>query len=459
MASALVKSLSRLSRAALIDLALHWIDNHSSCAPYLASNRTVAESDEEDYLFPAARSLNELRTIWKNLRIDEDAGSKQHVIDRIVDGDWRRGLSLYQHATIDFAQLSSNDTALRWSALRLVALDTSLTVSATFSEARPAKQRKITHGTHPSYPTVSPHNFLKTLKSTLSPLLKSTYHLTNLKIAGQALPVLRLYLSPTAAFGPRGRSIPRNARHATDGGRIMYIALPPSSPYIYVSLAGATASATMGPTAPAKAKMDVTSMKRLVIEAIPKALSRPHERWALESTKLTTRSLRAMCELRGSGRPGTAGGAFACFHTDEAGNVAVEPSPVDVAVAAYPSPPPDEADDEEESPMFFPERAKDGEEEADQRAKRKRKAELDARFGPEAHTKRARLDRVTAKIEDVCQARGEERSLVDAAPVSVSFGGTDVHAGLRTLAELGVLDISRMPGWVAGEEGMSTISV
>lgn len=455
----LVKSLSRLSRATLIDLALHWIENHSSCAPYLASNRTVAESDEEDYLFPAATSLYELRSIWKTLQVEEDAGSKQHVIDRILDGDWRRGLSLYQHATIDFAQLSTNESALRWSALRLVSLDTSLTASAAVSEAPPAKKRKTTHETQASYPTVSPQSFLKTLKSSLSPLLKSTYHLTTLSIAGKPLPVLRLYLSPTAAFAPRGASIPRSARHATDGGRVMYIALPRSSPYIYVSLAGATASATMGPAAPRKAKMDVTSMKRLVIEAIPKALSRPHERWALESTKLTTRSLGTMCELRGSGRPGTAGGAFACFHAHDEGKVAMDPSPVDVAASAYPSPPPDEFDDEgEENPMFFPEPPVDGAE-AEQRAQRKRKAELDARFGPEAHTKRAKLDRVTAKIEDVCQPRGEERSLVDAAPLSVTFGGQNVHAGLRALAELGVLDVSKMPGWMAGEEGRTMISV
>ncbi|ETN43607.1 uncharacterized protein HMPREF1541_02766 [Cyphellophora europaea CBS 101466] len=480
MTSTLVKSLSRLSRPTLIDLALHWLDKHASCAPYLASNRTIAESDEEDYLFPPAHSIGELRSIWKTLKVDEDAGSKQHVIDRIVDGDWRRGLTLYQHATIDFAYLTANDTALRWTALRLTPLESSssLTAGASGEASEPpvAKKRKTSHGTAPqvSYPTISPSTFLQTLKASLSPLLKATYHLTTLSISpNQRLPVLRLYLSPNTAFAPRSSNIPRSARHATDTGRVMYIALPQSCPYVYVSLAGASASAasstargSAGAASNAKTqaqqtKMDVTTMKRLVIEAIPKALSRAHERWALEGTKLTCRGLSALGALRSGGRPGTAGGAYAVLHAEGAGKEAAEPSPVDVAARSYPSPPPEgdgEADGEEANAMFFPDKAS-GATEDSERASRKRKAEVDVRFGPQDQVKRARLDRVTARIADVCRPRGEGRGVVDAAPVSVTFCGADVHGGLRALAELGVLDLQCMPGWVAGEEGQSVISV
>ena len=378
------------------------------------------------------------------MQSDEETCSKQHLIDRIIDGDWRRGLSLYQHATIDFAHLSTNDTALRWSALRIVPLESSITASLPSSDGPPTKKRRTTTHTHPIYPTTSPHTFLATLRASLSPLLKSTYHLTTLSLPhNHTLPIIRLYLSPTVAFAPRSANIPRSARHATDGGRVMYIALPPSCPYIYVSLAGATASATVSSSAPIKGKMDITSMKRLVIEAIPKALSRPHERWALESTKLTARSLKAMCELRGAGRPGTAGGVGALLCPDDGGKV--EPSPVDVlAEKAYMTPPPEEID---------------GEDEVEREVKRKRTEELDARFGPLMHSKRAKLDRVAVRIEDVGRRRGEERSAVDTAQIGLTFAGADVHAGLRALAELGVLDVNCMPGWMAGSEAKSMISV
>ena len=40
--------------------------------------------------------------------------------------------------------------------------------------------------------------------------------------------------------------------------------------------------------------------------------------------------------------------------------------------------------------------------------------------------------------------------------VSLTFAGSDVVAGLRQLAELGVIDPNRMPSWMAGEEGVSS---
>lgn len=176
-----------------------------------------------------------------------------------------------------------------------------------------------------------------------------------------------------------------------------------------------------------------------------------------------------MCELRGNGRPGTAGGAFACLCPDEEGKVVVDPSPVDVAAAktadqALPSEEAvDEGDEEdeeqeEESPLFFPEKAS-GTQMKKTSTKKRKTSELAARFGPAANPKRAKLDRVTAKIQDICRPQGQERSSIQAAQASVTFAGADVHAGLRALAERGVLDLARMPGWMAGEEGRSVIAV
>src|ERR1700709_1050423 len=78
------------------------------------------------------------------------------------------------------------------------------------------------------------------------------------------------------------------------------------------------------------AKVDMAAMKRIVFEAIPKALSRPQQRWALESTKLVAKSLKTMCELRGNQKPGTGGGAYSIFAES---NQSSDNSPVDVKMA------------------------------------------------------------------------------------------------------------------------------
>lgn len=491
MASVLTKSLTRLSRSQLIDLALHWLDNPSTCPPYLAGNRTLNESDEEDYLFPPARSQKELKAIYKELRLDDIDASKSYVVDRIIDGDWRRGLSLYQHATIDFAHLTAHDTAVRWTALKLVPLEHSHSTSEP-----PNKKRKHNHQ-QPLYPTISPTSFLHTLRAQVSPLIKAHYHLTTLS-EPYNLPIIRIYLTPHAPFAPLRSNIPRSARQATDSGRVLYIALPHGSPHVYISTSGSSSSVASTSTQKPAAKTDTTSLKRLLLTAIPKALSRPHERWALESTNLTARSLRAVCALRGgTTRPGTAGGAFAVFHhstitrtsssttttaataapaspsTSEYGTREADPSPVDVLGLSAP-PAAAAAQPTEENDMFFPSPSTHpqpaslltkGTSNTSISPSTRRTRSLTARFGPDTPS-RAHLDRLTARITDVMKPMGEARGVVDAAPVTVSFGGGDVVGGLRALAALGAfggaggaVDLARMPGWITGEQGTSVVVV
>ncbi|EER43497.1 conserved hypothetical protein [Histoplasma capsulatum H143] len=45
------------------------------------------------------------------------------------------------------------------------------------------------------------------------------------------------------------------------------------------------------------------------------------------------------------------------------------------------------------------------------------------------------------------------------ATLSLTFFGSDVIAGVRQLAELGVVDPARMPSWMTGEDGVSVASV
>ena len=443
MAPVLVKSLSRLSRSSLIDLALKWLQHNSQCQPYLACNRTINESEEEDYLFTAAEDVDELREIYQSLRQDDKEASKGHIVDRIIDGDWRRGLSLNQLAMVDLAYLEQHDTALRWSAMRLLPLDEETALSGD-TDGPPKKKRKVQHQA-PDYPTVSPSTFVAALKSEISPLVKAHYHLHRLP-APYNLPILRLYISPKGAFAPRNTSVPRPPRDAVDSGRIMYIALPDACPYVYISLSGSSnptraAGDARDKNGRVQAKVDMTAMKRIILEAIPKAMSRPHERWSLVQTNLTAKSLKSVCGLRGNGKPGTGGGAYSRFVSDEEDKM--DTSPVEVtptpAPTARPPQPPTTNTTTIDSAL---------------------QSQINTRFGA-LTSHHAPLDRFHVHIKDVLRPRDSSRSIIDAAPITVHFSGSDVFLGLKKLAELGpaYMDMSKVPSWMTGEMGVSSFSV
>ncbi|KIW62359.1 hypothetical protein PV04_10540 [Phialophora macrospora] len=447
MAPILGKSLNRLSREAIIDLGLKWLqESRSSSAPYLQCNRTGFEADEEDYLHIPAGSIEELRTLYRDLRNHPGQATKRDVVDRIIDGDWRRGLSLHQHATIDFAYLEQNDAALKWSALKLVPLKTGGEKTPggdddDDGEQQPAKKkRKLGDGrVEPTYPHVSPQVFLSALKAEISPLVKAHYHLHRMP-PPYSLTILRMWIQPNAAFAPSRSKVPRRPKHATDAGRIMYIALPDSCPYVYVSISGSSTSSNVRSKESVRdakekvmAKVDMAAMKRIVLEAIPKAFSRPHQRWALESTNLVAKSLKTMCELRGNQKPGTGGGTYS-FFADCA--KAIDKSPVDVQMTA---------DDPEQQ-------------DARQRL-------VERRFGHTQGEHYAPLNRVHVRLTNEIPPDGPEDEDEDSSSlkheITLTFTGNDVFGGLKKLAELGptYMDLDKMPAWMTGELGVSNLTV
>lgn len=433
MAPVLAKTLNKLSRENLIDLALEWLHHDRYSTPYLTSNCRLFEADEEDYLHTPAESIEALRTTYETLRKDSGLATKRDVIDRIIDGDWRRGLSLYQHAMIDFAYLEQSEAALRWSALRLVPLDSAEEILDDSESRPPKKRRRISRdeGT-PKYPQISAHSFLLALQKEISPLVKAHYHLHKMS-SYHDLDIIRVYITPNTTFRARRSTIPRQAKHAVEAGRVMYIALPGSCPYVYVSLCGASGSGGRGKGTTdskgrAMAKVDMAAMKKIVLEAIPKAFSRPQQRWALESTKLNARSLRSICELRGNQKPGSGGGAYSSFSED---SHHVDGNPVD-------------SNQEPEHNT--------------------RLLDVERRFGTMTGQHHAALDRVHVKIENVLQYDKENPPGVsgdEQATISLTFTGNDVFQGLKRLAELGpeYVDLSRLPAMMTGELGVSSITV
>lgn len=449
MPNAIAKSLSRLSREKLVDLCASWTKS-SKCDPYLASNRNIVETEEEDYLHEPANSRRELSSIYTTLRADENHDdlahlSKKDIIDRIIDGDWRRGLSYHQLASIDFAKLEEDDTSLRWTALKCVPFDRNQNES---TECRPSKKRRLTQPadqSHIHYPETTVAIFVQNLKRHISPLVKAHYHTHRLDAL--KLSVVRLHIQKNVPFAPLSANIPRQGRSSVEGSRAMYIALPDSCPYVYVSISGAiSVGQQKNASKDGSMKIDLAATKKIVLEAIPKALSRPQQRWSLEPTKLTAKSLRAICLLRGNGMVGTTGGAFSQLtHTAGVPEIDLESSNLGVTGDVAP-------------------------ESADVAQLADRSVFVDRRFGNMTHPSHACLDQVRIKVEDLNRdstSKGKKRKRRDdemnqqVAPITIMLSGSDVFAGLKqfALSHPEYVDLERLPALLSGGSQCSVITL
>jgi central kinetochore subunit Mis15/CHL4 len=520
----LVKSLSRLPRSSLIDLALKWLDdeNQATCAPYLACNRNLEEEAEEDYLHTPAESIEELRNLYQAFKTEP--GTKRDIVDRILDGDWRRGISLQQLAMVDFQHLQDNEASLRWTALKLVP------ISAASKEAAPEhlKRPRNAQDSEP-FPCMHPSAFIRALQHEISPIVKAHYYLHRLPVP-HSLTILRLHVADTPYANPTSST----QSHFTDSARTLYIAFPDSCPYIYVALSGSGGGGAGNNKGAAVSRVDTTALKRTVLEAVPKALSRPQQRYALEATALTAKNLSTMCTLRGNGRSGASQGAYSIFAdgSAEGGPAEVVRSSFESKVSAI-----DEIDEEVEpqgnkgQATLGRKRRALGERDPnlptetveDRKQTKKRKMEVARRFGttglPDAKY-RAPIDRLHIKLEadldrpqdedldttsevdtnartqssTTSRAKRKKGTVLDTfnpqknrselqpqaptnylaqyrsspqsattqtprAPITLTFHGTDVFAGIRTLAEMGFVDLARMPAWMTGEEGVSTATI
>ncbi|KAK4142770.1 centromere protein Chl4/mis15/CENP-N [Dichotomopilus funicola] len=351
--SAVTKILSRLTRSSLISVALDWLDeaNISLAVPYLRDDDEDEDNEDVDDFYPAARSPRAL--IENYLSLQERKGSKREVLDRIVEGDWRHGLTLYQLAMADLQYLYDHPTSQKWSAYRIMPLQAPHDPDG---EELPEVDRLSL-----TVPRFHPSTFLKTLQSHVLPDVKAHYNFD----AHRSLPllILRIFILDS----------PYNTNHALQSGsttnfdssRTVYIAFPDASPYIFISKPQSTTSTTSvsstsatsavsarGPTAAGESK----SLNALLVEGIPKSLSRPlcRERFTLQSTDLVTRNLAELVERRGGGRTNCAGGGWSIYADEGRGGSSGErgkkrgrkETPLDLVL---PSPPLSELDQDQEN--------------------------------------------------------------------------------------------------------------
>ncbi|KAK3896873.1 hypothetical protein C8A05DRAFT_39581, partial [Staphylotrichum tortipilum] len=302
--AAATRILTRLSRSSLISVALDWLDENNLplAQPYLRQNYGDEEDDDDmdvDDFYPPARSSAALREVYTSLQARK--GSKREVLDRIVDGDWRHGLTLYQLALADLQYLHDHPTSQKWSTYRILPLTPPQPDGDSSSPPSPPQIDTSSL----TIPRFHPSTFLRTLSSLALPDVKAHYNFDS----HRSLPllILRIFVLDS----PYATSAALSSPTSFNAARTVYVAFPHASPHVFISKPQVTSSSSPSTTssnssvgATAGGGGEAKSLRALLVEGIPKALSRPlkRERFALQSTSLVTRNLSEMVERRGGGR-------------------------------------------------------------------------------------------------------------------------------------------------------------
>ncbi|RDA85334.1 hypothetical protein CP532_1255 [Ophiocordyceps camponoti-leonardi (nom. inval.)] len=484
---AVVKSLSRLSRESLLSIALDWLEdgNLPNAAPYLV-READADEDDPDHLYPPCRSIAELRDLYRELQSQK--GSKRDVVSRILEGDWRHGLTLYQLAMIDCAHFEEHPTSHNWSAYAILPLKLPSVDAVDEEQQLKPDKRSLT------IPRFHPSSFLQKLQDQVLPDVKAHYHFYR----PRDYPVLLLRVF--VIDSPYNTSLALSAQHvgAAAGttsfaaSRTVYLAFPDGSPSLYI-----TRSQSTGPISLGESK----SLHGLIVNGVPKALSQPRQRFVLRSTNLSSRNLYALLDRRGGGRGNAAAGGWSIYADER-----VKDSPLDTLLPRRPllaDPEAEVAGEKRHPPSEL------------SRELKRAKLVAEARFANEALVTDGKgVERVDILMQDpfpidegddtiingdddgdgqppgpdapaeekeaaarqrapnrrrskldvmLQQARADEGDGADEADAScwtpavrLSFQGTHVFAGIRQLVEAGVVDGERMPGWMTGEEGVTT---
>ncbi|KAJ5324191.1 hypothetical protein N7476_002791 [Penicillium atrosanguineum] len=441
----LAKTLGKLSRQALLGLALTWLDdrNITSFPPYLQADEENGGDDEDTLPYPAAETIEEVRNAYQDLQ--DRKGGKREVLERMLEGDWRKGITLRQLAMADLRYMDNHPASLRWTALEL---------SRIVARKKPIEKGKADDWSN-NVPRMQAATFVKGLQQEIAPLVKAHYHLA--RSSTLPLTILRIFIIDSPYQSPR-----QAPEIFADSSRVIYVAFPDSCPYIYTSIT-ATGSKQAGPTTSSVAT-DPRSLQRLVRDAIPKALSRPQERYTLKPTSLAAKNLPTLLALRGPGRSTSANGAFSIF-----ADSALEGSPLDPRLSNTVS-----AEEHMRSWKATVEN-KENEISADQAHESKKRKAADTNPGTLSPTSKKRrlavqgrfgtaggslapapLDRLDVRLLDQPTFDDEDDENSSNLPaVSLTFTGSDVIGGIRKLAELGIIDPKRMPSWMTGEEGVS----
>lgn len=473
------RTFSKLSRQSLISLAHQWLakKNRDFCRPYLLNDRGAeAEADDEDddELYTPAQSYEELQEIYKELGARK--GGKREIQDRILEGDWRTGISMYQLATAEIQYLLDHPNSLRWTAKRLARIPN--------AKATAALDMEVTNDSE-HLPRFQAQTFMANLARELTPLMKAHYLLIRIKTL--PMTILRVYIHDSPYSTEASLAIPTTPSHP-DNARAVFFIWPNGSQFVYSSIAN-----HLGQTI----SDDARHLRDVVQQAVPKAFSRPSARYQLASTNFTTKNLDALLAYRGPGKGNAAGGGWSIFQDHSFSQNALDfitslregtgkngSGKMGHGAAGEKA----NANGNAKTAPGRPKRALEAEETPE--AKRRREVAA-GRFGTSAQPGDGLgLERVEVRIDDAFPPLDGDASTLNDEPgehsaprgrkgrpslldrsldemeeleggdawvpdVRVTFQGTHVFAGVRQLVEAGVIDGEKMPGWMTGEAGVT----
>lgn len=462
-----IKNLTRLTRESLISLALDWLDDNSisNADPYLAERDEDGNLiDDPDDLYPPCETVEDVRDLYADLQ--DQRGAKRDIVSRILEGDWRQGLTLYQLAMIDFAYFDEHPSSQKWTAYKILPLQHP--THGRDEETLEADEKSL------KIPRFHPSTFLQNLQSQVLPDVKAHYHFY--RPADYPVLFLRIFVVDSPYNTQLALStVDSSGTTNFNSSRTLFLAFPDGAPSLYISKAQTAGSATTG---------EGKSLQSTIIKGVPRALSRPRERYTLQSTNLSSRNLGAILDKRGAGRGNAAGGGWSIYADEKH-----KKSPLD---AILPTPPLSRRS----SRMNATKKRRAPITQTKFQVK-KAKITAQARFGKSGIVTDGKgVERVDVLMQDpfpsvtsedvedaddaVATTRGPgRRSGVDAAlmeaaqddgwdpmevqnsgrwvpSVRVTFQGSHVFAGIRQLVEAGIIDGERMPGWMTGEEGITT---
>ncbi|KAL5120082.1 chromosome loss-related protein [Pleosporales sp. CAS-2024a] len=463
------RTLTKLSRQSLVSLAQQWLSkkNRDFCKPFLLSDRRGIDDDDDQELYEPAQSYEELQETYRELAARK--GGRREVLDRILEGDWRTGISMYQLATAEIQYLLDHPNALRWTAKRLTKI-------ANASSA--VTDMEVTNDSD-HLPRFQAQTFMSNLARELTPLMKAHFLLTRIKTA--PMTILRVYIHDSPYSTEASLAVDTSS---TDSAKAVFFVWPNGSPFVYSSLATLTGQ-VVGDHG--------RHLRDIVQQAIPKAFSRPSARYQLTSTNFTTKSLDALLTYRGPGKSNAATGGWSIFQdhsfsqnaldfiTTQRGD-RLEKNGQDTHAANG-------------TTKSGPGRPKRSAGSTDSPEAKRRKEVAAGRFGTSAQPDDGHgLERFEVRIDDpfpgapgdtVAQQNGgtpdqDEHaahqskrgrpSLLDRTAedleiiqgedgwvpnVRIAFQGTHVFAGVRQLVEEGIVDGEKMPGWMTGEAGVT----
>lgn len=463
------RTFTKLSRQSLASLAQQWLSkkNRDFCKPYLLDQRNE-EDEDDDELYTPAQSYEVLQEIYRELAARK--GGRREVLDRILEGDWRTGISMYQLATAEIQYLLDHPNALRWTAKRLTKIP----------NARSAVTDMEVTNDSDHLPRFQAQTFMSNLARELTPLMKAHYLITRIKTS--PMTILRVYIHDSPYSNEASLALDTNS---TDSAKAVFFIWPNGSPFVYSSLATLTGQVVGD---------DGRHLRDVVQQAIPKAFSRPSARYQLTTTNFTTKSLDALLTYRGPGKSNAATGGWSIFQDHSFSQNALDFITT-------------QKNNEKEKPQNEKNITNGGSKAGPGRPKRplddtqsseaKRRKEVAAgRFGTSARPDDGQgLERVEVRIDDPYPAsshrggavlperdtptvEGQKRrgrpSLLDRTAedleeiqddegwvpsVRIVLQGTHVFAGVRHLVEEGIVDGEKMPGWLTGEAGVSIGSV